>query len=95
LSRPIVLHGDEAYFPEEWEAKLREREKNRIYHHGYYQRNRERINAYNREWTRRKRALDRESWPLVTGWLHSLACTEYHRERRKDCKPMAVVTHVP
>ena len=76
----LIVVGDEAWTPEQWERRTRKRERRRIYDREYYARNRERVNAYKREWMARYRARHRKPRllkgppPRLVGSLHSLAC---------------------
>ena len=96
--RDWIIVGDEAYTPEEWEREQRQRKRprNRIgYMREYREKNRERLNAYKREWKRNKdaerpSALERDIAAGivydVVGSLHSLKCTGPNRATGCRCK---------
>jgi hypothetical protein len=84
----LVIVGDEAWTPEEWEAEQRRRERHNAYHREYQRRPEVRIwsAAYMREWRRqnlvRAREISREASRrrrgtpgTLVGSLHDLACT--------------------
>lgn len=80
----LVIVGDQAWTREEWERRARprpltpeQRERKRAYARAYYWRNRDRINARNREWMARHRkpSMRVVKTPVrLVGSLHSLAC---------------------
>ena len=80
----LIIVGDEAWLPEEWDAEQRRRKRERSYEASPERRDaerkyqarwreshREERRAYNREWMRRHR----QSGPRPVGALHSLACS--------------------
>jgi hypothetical protein len=82
----LIIRGDEAWTPQEWKRRntrgterlQRRRERHRIYMREYRARNRDRINARNREWMARYRKsplrVVKGPPPRLVGSLHSLAC---------------------
>lgn len=84
----LVIVGDEAWLPEEWEAEQRRRRRpstaakkarDREYQRRYRATHREELNAYKREWMRRLRKANPKAWrpegPKLVGTLHTLACS--------------------
>lgn len=94
--KDLVIVGDQAYLPDEWERLERRRQKEREYrsrpeirarrleeHRRWRERNRERVRVYNREWMRRFRRGDD---PRAVASLHDLRCSGPTRKTGCRCK---------
>jgi hypothetical protein len=94
----LVIIGDEAWLPDEWEAHQRRRARDRAYR----ERNRDRIRAYQRAYraanAERLRAYKslynaarrHPAWRGAIGSLHNLRCPGGHYATRNGCTPIPI-----